>query len=252
MIPKVSSRRSKGDMQNTRIIAFAVGLALAAQFARADDCLSIVDNLPGTFLDISTTGTILPLSGEQVTTLATTVSNVVFPSGTLYVGNNGGIGFGISDPNTATLDPNNQPLPSTAAFNNQQALLGFWDDIGNTVGHVYAQEFSNELVVQWDKKPFDTLVGNSITFEIRIFRDAQCGDILAQFIYYDVEDPRPDQGSSATIGYQDGGAGFNDYQWSFNSFGAVQDGTVLSLVCCTPEPGTSLMLLLLIPAFRRR
>lgn len=229
------------------------GFALAASLpALGDDCLSIVNDLPGTFKDISSTGAILPLSGEQVTTFSTTVSNAVFPAGTLYVGNNGGIGFGISDPNTATLDPNNDPLPSNKAFTNQQSTLGFWDDIGNTVGHVYAQEDANEVIVQWDKKPFDTLVGNSVTFEIRIFRNAQCGDILAQFIYFDVEDARPDQGSSATIGYQDGGAGFNDYQWSFNTFGAVEDGTVLSLVCCTPEPGTSLMALLLIPALRRR
>ena len=239
-------------MRISQITVFLIALTLAGQFAHADDCLSIVNDIPGAFKDISSTGTILPLSGEQVTTLGTTVSNVVFPSGTLYVGNNGGIGFGITDPNTSALDPNNQPLPSTAAFNNQQALLGFWDDIGNTVGHVYAQEFSNELIVQWDKKPFDTLIGNSITFEIRIFRDAQCGDVLAQFIYFDVEDPRPDGGGSATIGYQDGGTGYNDVQWSFNTPAAVQDGTVLSLVCCTPEPGTSLMLLLLIPAFRRR
>ena len=37
-------------------------------------------------------------------------------------------------------------------------------------------------------------------------------------------------GASATIGYQDGNAGFGDVQFSFGSAGAVSNGSVLSLL----------------------
>ncbi len=69
-------------------------------------------------------------------------------------------------------------------------------------------------------------------------------------IYADVEQPRADGGGSATIGYQDGGAGFNSVEWSFNTSGAVSNGTVLSLI---PEP-TSLLLVIIggLAAGRRR
>lgn len=202
--------------------------------------LDIVDTLPGTFIDISTTGINLGIAGDDEVIWTTAISNLVFPAGDIVIGNNGGLGFGdVPDPNLAPL---NAEIPSAAAFGAGQAVLGFWDDIGNTLGNVYLEEFPGDrLIVQWDGKGFDDDPGGgTITFQIQIFDNVRRGvPIYTQIIYADVEQPRAGGGASATIGYQDGGAGFNDVQWSYNTAGAVSNGTVLSLI---PEP-TGLVLL---------
>jgi hypothetical protein len=218
--------------QTVFVLVSSLGLASAAHA----QVLSIVDNLPGEFTDISRTGTPLNLSGNLEAQINTTIGNQVFSAGRVIVGNNGGLGFDPFDPELA---PDNEPLPSNAAFGGAQGALAFWDNINNVVGDVFWQEIGNTLIVQWHNNTFQGSQDTS-RFQIKIGEPARGPvTVFAQFIYDDIEQPRAGGGISATIGYQDGGAGFNDVQWSFNTAGAVSNGTVLSLV---PEPGSAALL----------
>jgi len=225
--------------------------------------LTITDVLPGTFVDISVggVGTPLGLDLDQVVEIVTTIGNPVFPAGAVAVGNNGGIGFQAGT-NELILTDVNEPIPSDDAFGGDQALLAFWDDIGNEVGDIYWTELvmpasanrpaGEALIVQWEEKRFDQLgpgPDDTATFQIQVFQDPGPDDIFAQLLYTDIEQERPGGGKSATIGYQDGAAGFNDFQWSFDTEGAVSNGTVLSLI---PEPMTGLLLVAGAALLRRR
>lgn len=202
--------------------------------------LAIVDNIPGTFVDISGTGTPLNLSGDDEAVFISPNGNAILPAGPFIVGNNGGIG--LANPPDTNLAPNNQPIPSIGAYGNGKALLPQWDDIGNTVGNIYAQAIGDTTIVQWDRKrregpgpgPDPTM-----TFQVQVFETVDPNTpVYAQFLYADIEQPGIDGGASATIGYQDGGFGNNDVQWSFDTPFAVTDGTVLSLVL-VPEPAAA-------------
>jgi hypothetical protein len=229
------------------LIVFA-GWTMLGPAAVADQ-LQIVNTLPGTFVDISTTGTPLELSGDLSAIISSTVSNAVFPAGDVVVGNNGGIAFG--SPPSTLLQPDNAPLPSAGAFGGGQSLVPYWDDIGNTIGEIHYRKIRAALIIQWTQKPFEGSV-DTATFQIQVFDgvpDPPNGGIYAQFIYADIEQPSASGGLSATIGYQNGPAGYNDVQWSFNTAGAVSNGMVLSLI---PEPAAGTLLAVLLPAISRR
>lgn len=222
----------------------AIAVAAGAQLAAAQ--LSIVDDLPGSYVDISSTGTLLPLGDDDSGTITLPTGNAVLPAGDIVVSNNGGIGFGTLG--STLLAPGNAPIPSNDAFGGGQSLLAFWDDIGNTIGGIFYQPQSDRFIVQWDQKPIGR--ADAVSFQVQIFYNAVGSPpVYAQFLYADIESAAAGGGASATIGYQDGGAGFNDVQWSYNSPGAVKNGDVLSLI---PEPTSLAALLLLTPALRRR
>jgi hypothetical protein len=117
-----------------------------------------------------------------------------------------------------------------------QALAVYWDDLDSDTGDVYYETVGaagdRTLIIQWQDRPHfsgdPVLDGNEATFQVQIFENANPGH--AQFVYTDVDflDPAYDNGASATIGYQAGGH-LNDVQWSFNTAGSVQAGTVLTL-----------------------
>jgi len=208
-------------------------LIAAAGLASAQT-LEIVDDLPGEFIDITELGgKPLGLSNDDSAEITTSIGNVVFPAGRVVVSNNGGLAF---DPPDDFLAPLNEEIPSDNAFGGGQAILAFWDDIGNDVGDVFWMELSDRMIVQWHDNRFE---GSEDTarFQVQIFANvgASPQPIYAQFLYADIEQPRPSGGVSATIGYQDGAAGFNDVQWSFNTGGAVWDDDALSVI---PEPST--------------
>ena len=94
--------------------------------------LVIVDDIPGTFMDITASGTILDLGGNDEIVIVTTIGNEIFPSGSVVVANNGGLGFAF--PPSNDLPPVNEPIPSTVAFGGGRALLPFWDDIDDKNG----------------------------------------------------------------------------------------------------------------------
>lgn len=232
------------------VLACAVGITSTASAQ-----LIIVDDLPGEFIDISQTGLPLDLGNDASIEIITAIGNTIFPSGSVIVGNNGGLGFDPVDP---TLPPENEAIPTNNGFGGSQSAFIFWDDIGNDIGfgdlftgNVFWEEQGGTLIVQWHDRGFDDGKGpDTSRFQIQIF-DTPGGPnpIFAQFLYDDIEQPRPGGGASATIGYQDGNAGFNDFQWSFNTPGAVQNGTVLSIML--PEP-TSFALLAVAGMMARR
>jgi hypothetical protein len=213
--------------------AVAACILALASMARPDE-IELTDTLPGVFMDITATGTNLHLGDDDSAVITTTISNALLPAGNVAISNNGGIG-------SAT----NEPIPSDAAFGSGQSLLGYWDDIGNDVGGVYYLQTDNALIVEWYNRAAGA--GRArITFEIQIFDASEATNPYFQFLYQDISGAGG--GASATIGYQDGGTGHNDSQWSYNMAGAVTDGGVLSVI---PEPGAS-MLLLAVVLLRRR
>ncbi len=226
------------------------GAAFCASLAAAET-LHFRSDLAGAWIDISGAGTALNLAADDVAGIDSPVGNAVFPAGQCWVGNNGAVGFGANN----TLPPVTQPIPSTQLFGGSQSAVPFATDIGDDQGNVFwdvvprpGPSRGSVLVVQWHDHRF---VGSNDTgrFQLQIFSDPGPDHIYAQFLYNDIQQPFPDGGEIATIGYQNGSAGFNDVQWSYHVAGAVANGTVLSLV---PEPTAGLLLGLLGVLLRRR
>ena len=192
----------------------------------------------GEFVDIvASGGQLLNLGDDGEVELGTFDGNHIFRSGLLVVAQNGGVAFGQST--ITDLEPVNEPIPSDNAFIGGQATLLFWDDIDDKEGDVLFLQITNDpvlgdrLILQWDYHNFDG-TGTTLKFQVHVLANFEPTGIYAQFIY-DLEKPSTGAGASATIGYQDGGAGFGDLQFSFNTPDAVTNGTVLSLAI--PEPG---------------
>lgn len=201
--------------------------------------LSMVNTISGTFTDISGTGTDLLLGDDGNVNITSTVGNAVFAAGAVRIGNNGGIGFGVTTGSNAF---GNADIPATGTLPGlfaAQALAPYWDDWDSDAGAVYWQEIGGELIIQWHNRPRfpgSTTAPNG-TMQVKVFAT---GPVFAQFIYTDIEDAGFVGGESATIGYMDGASGANsgnNIKWSFNTAGSVGNGTVLSIV---PEPGTFL------------
>ncbi|MBL8761732.1 MAG: hypothetical protein JNL50_10555 [Phycisphaerae bacterium] len=203
-----------------------VGLALALAGGAVAQ-VAFVNNLPGAFTDISGTGTFVDLGDEdEAFAFLLPISNGLFPLGSsVIIGNNGGIGF---SPPSTNLGPVPAPLPSLAAFGAGKSLLPYWADIGNHVGSIHWQQIGQTVIVQWTKPAKPS--GFFGTFQLKIFGGIlgpeEC--IYAQFIYQDIQGPNWQGGANACIGYQD--ELLASVQWSFNTPGAVSNGTVLSLV----------------------
>jgi len=224
--------------------ALALTSAVAAAFLIAPTAhaqLQIVNNLPGTFINIKNLpGRIaLNLAGDEEATITTTVGNSFYPAGTVIVGNNGGIGF-----NPPQIDLGNMPgpLPNFNAFGAGVSLLPYWSDIGNHVGNVYWIELNNnKLIVQWDFKRFECCpLSPAVTFQCQVnsaagFRDC----VYAQFLYDSIETSPALGGDNAAIGTQFIEVGsVGAITWSSATPFAVSNGTVLSVVCkppCRPD-----------------
>jgi len=198
--------------------------------------LHIVNNLPGLFEDISTS-TPFFLGNDEEVVVGTTIGNVVFPAGTVIVADNGGVAF--RNPPSADLAPINEPIPSAAAFGGGQTLLVYWDDFDDKDGDVFLSQERDTLIIQWHNRSLGGAPTATATVQLKVFGEIGPSGIVAQLIFDDIQQPGVEGGVGATIGYQDGGAGFGDFQWSFNTAGAVANGTVLSLVLTNPVPATS-------------
>jgi hypothetical protein len=212
----------------TTTLCSSLALPAAAQ-------LSLVSNLPGTFIDISSTGTPLSLADDGEVSITTTLGNALLPAGEVRIGSNGGARFRGTGTNLAI---ENAPLPAFGAFSfESQSLLPFWDDLNSgsgTIGEIYWQEVGGQLIVQWKDVGFFGSPGTErVTFQLQV---PTTGTVWARFLYVDVEQMRAAGGASATIGYQGGGYG-SDIQFSFNTPNVVSNSTVLSLVgSFTPPP----------------
>jgi hypothetical protein len=215
----------------------------------------IVDSIPGAFVDISATGTVLNLADDAEAVINTTIGNAVFPAGSVVVGNNGGLGF----PSVAGQDdlaPLNAAIPSNTAFSGRQTAMPYWDDLkgddffaageaprGGKNGSVQWKEISNVLIVQWTNRPVvgTQRVNGTVRFQAQIFGGVAIapGAIYAQYLYDDINQATPNGGASATIGFQGGYSGFSDFQWSFNTAGAVSNGNVLTATSPATPPSNA-------------
>lgn len=209
-------------------------------------------DIPGTFVDITTSGGIpLNLGDEDETIINVSVSNPVFPAGLVVVANNGGAAWA---PPSTDLAPNNQQIPSPLAFGGGLSLLAFWDDIGNTVGDVWYLEDDDNLIIQWKGNRFgDSDDTTDFQLQVRNFGSSLGPglEIFAQLLYADIQQPRAGGGASATIGFQaDAFSPFVSNQFSFDTGNSVYNGTVLTLML--PEPGAGGLLLLIVLAGLRR
>lgn len=220
-----------------------MGVVFAACQLAWGQTVQIVDNLPGNFIDISQTGGVpLGLGNDDEVSVGTFPGNFVLAPGPVVVGNNGGVGFGAEM--VTDLEALNAPIPSSSAFLAGQALLVYWDDIDDDIddknGDVFFGQFmlpsGDVYVIQWNDLPLVDNPQAMVTFQIQLFDNPNPIGIYAQMIYLDVQQPGADGGASATIGYQDGNAGFGNVQSSFNTAGAVSNGTVLSLIIAEPHP----------------
>ncbi len=208
--------------------ALATALAAgAASNGTAGELILVDDPALGEFIDITETGEPVVLDDDGEAEIGTFQGNFVLLPGLVVVGMNGGAGFGqhtITD-----LEPENQEIPSKDAFMGDQAGLVYWDDIDDKEGDVYAMwTEDNRLIVQWNWPDFDG-TGSTLKSQIQVFDNSEPTGIYAQFLFR-ITGPSAGAGSSATIGYQDGAAGFDDIQFSFNTEDAVVDGTVLTLL----------------------
>lgn len=230
-----------------RLLPVAAALSLLAGAAHAQ--LVIVNNVPGTFEDISGTGIPLNLTDDGQATVVIPIVNLVFTSTLVTISNNMAVGYG---PGAAanTAPPVNLPLPTPILYGGSQSLAPLWDNPGANLpaANVFYQVFSDHYTIMWKDLPKG---GGTVNAQMQVFGGSpRRAEIYAQFLYQDVE--QPNVRNIATIGYQDGGAGFNDVLWSFNDPTAIQNGTVLTLM--HPAPG-ALGLLgtgLLLAARRRR
>lgn len=226
----------------TPMTALALALVAACNPAGAGaPKLHFVDDPAlGAFLDITGIGQLVNLgaNGEVMLPGGVFQGNFIFARGGVVVGQNGGLAFGQGT--VTDLQPENEPIPSNAAFIGGQSALAFWDDIDDKEGgDAYFvrlegdPDVSDRLIVQWEEPDFDGL-GSTLRFQAHILENPQPTGFYAQFMY-EIQGPAASAGASATIGYQDGPAGHGDLQHSFNETGVVVDGTVLTLLIPLPE-----------------
>jgi len=207
----------------------AVSSAAVAQF-------NMVTNIPGTFTDISGTGTVITTGDDSSVSFTSGVTNAAYPNANMFAATNGNITnieFGAGQyTNTA--------LPVATLGN---ALFPHWDDLyvdgPGSLKHQLVTEGGVPVeIIQWNQvRTFDGGAGSGTgTFEVKIFGGSGGpGGALVQFIYQNVAFVAGhENGSSATIGWQLSPTSYG--QFSFNS-ATIQNGTVVSIVPLSNDPG---------------
>src|SRR5207253_2899840 len=101
------------------LISASAGLAVSAT---AHAQLQIVNNVSGTFTDISGTGTLITTGDDSSgpVTVSVAASNTAFPAGTLGACTNGHTGYGVDTQYT------NGGLPSTTFYGGARAAAVYW------------------------------------------------------------------------------------------------------------------------------
>ncbi len=211
------------------------GALLVCGFAAAGDLRLTNEDAAGTFLDLaSLEGEIVDIgfNGAAMLPLPGFPGNYLFNGPLVVVGQNGGVTFGV--PQTGGLCSENEEIPSDCAFDGAQSALVFWDDIDDKTGDVTYVLLDNDeattgarLIIQWNVHHFEG-TESTLRFQLQLHANDEPTGLYAQYVYR-IEGTASGAGASATIGYQDGGAGYDDIQYSFNVPGAITDGTALSL-----------------------
>ncbi len=210
--------------------------------------VAITNALPGSFVDISTTGTAIAGAGDDTAHgITTTVGNDMFPAGPVTITSNGYIvaaaGTTSTFGNSAITGTSTGTLVGYAA--GEKALCPFWDDlyaVGAPNATIYWQEISGVLYIQYQNighfATSSAAGGPGITFQVQIFQGGGCSPSLIQVLYPDATfggaQAANDNGASATVGYIDGAATTNNAQYSFNTAASIPDGTVLTFTKAAP------------------
>ncbi|MCP4591569.1 MAG: DUF11 domain-containing protein, partial [bacterium] len=187
------------------------------------------------FVDISGTGTAIPLEDEDEATIGIGFTFEAFSATDVRVANNGALIFGAG---LAAGTPN-AALP----YFGSPAIAVHWDDIaGDTQGGgVYYETFATCpnttagvvpcLVVQWNDRPRSPGNG-AATFEAIIFGGSD-GYVLTQYEDVDFSYPGRSFGETATVGLE--GDGFT-LQYAFNAAGSLQNGMAILYDLCVIPP----------------
>jgi len=145
------------------------------------------------WVDISTIGTVLPLSGDD-----TTLPNVPIGFGFPFYGStfnsvnvctNGWLSF-----TSTSHEWTNQPLPSTGSTTPENLLAAFWDDLNpTTIQRIYSYRDGTRFIVSYQLMP---RIGSTLpnTFQVILY---PTGRIVYQYL-----DMQSDILNSATIGIQ--------------------------------------------------
>ena len=203
---------------------------------------SIVDDIPAVhgFVDISVSGNALNLGDDTCINRNMSWSNMWTGTRGVRICNNGGLGFTSS----GDLGYENGEIPSDI-FGGAAAMIPYWDDLAEHTGNVYYGTIgaapNRTFIVSWVDRPHyyqqpdNVLDGTEVTFQVQIFETATVDDVLAQFVYEDLdfENTEFDNGASATVGFQEDSAYGSMY--SMNQSGSVYGGVVLSVVGGLPE-----------------
>ncbi len=209
------------------VLLAVVGSALAASAASAQ--ISIVNSVPGTFIDISGTGTNLGLEADDgAASFSATHGNSVLPAGLVFVGSNGQV------TNVSNTGFTNAPMPYGSGFGYAPAV-GRLPHRLRRRRHLLA-ELRGPHHCSVQQPPHLRGPGTDLgTWQLQIFSS---GPVLAQYIYQDVIFGNvSDNGGSATIGAEAVDGTFAE--WSFN-VASISNGTVLSVV--VPAPGAAALL----------
>lgn len=202
------------------IRAAGAGLLIAAASVAQSGPWFLVSDRPGTFTDISATGTVITSGDDASVSFTSAVTNDLVTTPTLFASTNGVI--------TAASYTvfNNTALPVATQT---LGLFPLWDDLfvagTASLRHQFVVEGGVGVeVIQWNqvqRYPGGTLPRG--TFEVKIFAS---GPVMAQFLYQDVA--FASGGSSATIGVQWNST--EAAQYSLDTIDSVGAGTVLSIV----------------------
>jgi hypothetical protein len=227
-------------MLSSRSALLVLVLGLFAPSTRGQAAVSNTEAPILGFVDISATGTAMLNTGDDTSHgFVSTIGNELFPAGNVAMCVNGFAVAGATP--LGSFFNNGAILPSSNGTMvgcppNQPVVCAFWDDLyasnqPNTT--LYWEEIGNVLVLQWNAvEHYAGVPGEAITFQIQVFQDAACSADTIQIIYPDTVFSLTggtsiwNEGASATIGYV-GPAG--NAAWSFDTAGAVPDGTVITI-----------------------
>lgn len=252
------------------LIASLAGLTVASA-AMGQLSISAVSNIPGTFVDISSTGTSIgTITDDFQGIFTTTVGNQIFPAGQVVASNNGWAATGFTSAITSGSYANQSISGTTfpVATGSMRTggtnyMMPYWDDFlpstnTATPSSVRWQQIDNVLIIQWTNEDLFNAGGNGVgTMQMQIYGTpfVSGGSIVyAQFVYRDTNfgtaSPAND-GGQASIGYLSSSpANANTVQFSFNTqsvTGTTDSPTpglpsVVSLVTAVPTPGAAALL----------
>jgi hypothetical protein len=205
--------------------ATAVGLSLSTAQAQ----FSIVNSIPGTFTDISATGTVVAFGDDSSQPFTSGITNALVTNPNLYASTNGNITTTIFNTHQNTFLPF-----STAPW----GLYPLWDDLvvdgpGSLKHQLVNEGGVNVEIIQWTLVRTQAAGANGPrgTFQVKLFAS---DPVMAQFIYQDVA--FGNGGSGATIGFQLGAQPGQWSQYSYNTANSVTAGTVLTIqLTCYPN-----------------